>query len=60
MTEFHKGNSGRTKSRKVKLASKSLEKARKEIIRRGLDRFEKGSLENMSGFSNISITSKAA
>ena len=60
MTEFHKGNSGRTKSRKVKLASKSLEKARKEIIRRGLDRFEKGSLENLSGFRNLSITSKAA
>ena len=60
MTEFHKGNSGRTKSRKVKLASKSLEKARKEIIRRGLNRLEKGSLENMSDFRNVSLTSKAA
>ena len=60
MTEFHKGNSGRTKSRKVKLASKSVEKARKEIIRRGLDRFEKGSLGNLSGFRNLTITSKAA
>jgi len=60
MTEFHKGNSGRTKSRKVKLASKSLEKARKEIIRRGLDRLEKDSLGNVSDFRNVSLTSKAA
>ena len=60
MTEFHKANSGKTKSRKVKLASKSLEKARREIIRRGLDRFENISLENMSGFRDISMTSKAA
>ena len=59
MTEFHKGNSGRTKSRKVKLASKSLEKARKEIIRRGLDRLEKGSLDNMSDFMNVSLSSIA-
>ena len=58
-TEFHKGNSGRTKSRKVKLASKSLEKARKEIIRRGLDRLEKGSLDNMSDFRNVSLSSIA-
>jgi hypothetical protein len=60
MTEFHKGNAGRTKSRKVKLASKSLEKARKEIIRRGLDRLEKDSLGNVSDFRNVSLTSKAA
>jgi len=60
MTEFHKGNSGRTKTRKVKLASKSLEKAQKEINRRGLDRLEKGSLDNMSDFRNVSLTSKAA
>ncbi|MDA7790672.1 hypothetical protein N8988_01270 [Opitutales bacterium] len=59
MTEFHKGNSSRTKSRKVKLASKSLEKARKEIIRRGLDRLEKGSLDNMSDFRNVSLSSIA-
>lgn len=59
MTEFHKGNAGRTKSRKVKLASKSLEKARKEIIRRGLDRSEKGSLDNMSDFRNVSLSSIA-
>ena len=59
MTEFHKGNAGRTKSRKVKLASKSLEKARKEIIRRGLDRSGKGSLDNMSDFRNVSLSSIA-
>jgi len=59
MTEFHKGNSGRTKTRKVKLASKSLEKARKEINRRGLDRLEKGSLDNMSDFRNVSLSTKA-
>ena len=59
MTEFHKGNAGRAKSRKVKLASKSLEKARKEIIRRGLDRLEKGSLDNMSDFMNVSLSSIA-
>jgi len=35
---------GRAKIRMVRLSSKSLEKAEKEVARRGLDKFEKFSI----------------
>tara|TARA_Y100000022_G_scaffold200629_1_gene216922 strand:+ start:2735 stop:3400 length:666 start_codon:yes stop_codon:yes gene_type:complete len=40
MTELCDSKTGRSKVRKIKLASKSLIKAKKEVVRRGLDRFE--------------------
>ncbi|MBN38031.1 MAG: hypothetical protein CMI29_06140 [Opitutae bacterium] len=41
MTELSEGKNVRAKSKTVKLASKSLDKALKEVSRRGLDKFEK-------------------
>lgn len=41
MTELPEGKNVRAKSKSVKLASKSLDKALKEVSRRGLDKFEK-------------------
>ena len=40
MTEMPEGNNIRAKSKSIKLASKSLDKALKEVTRRGLDKFE--------------------
>ena len=41
MTELSEGKSVRAKTKTIKLASKSLDKALKEVSRRGLDKFEK-------------------
>ena len=41
MTEPVSRNGKRTKTTSVKLSSKSLEKALREVARRGLDKFEK-------------------
>ena len=41
MTEMPDGDNARPKTKSVKLASKSLDKALKEVTRRGLDKFEK-------------------
>jgi hypothetical protein len=41
MTEMPGSQGGRPKIRLVRLSSKSLEKAEKEVARRGLDKFEK-------------------
>jgi hypothetical protein len=41
MTELSEGKNVRAKSKTIKLASKSLDKALKEVSRRGLDKFEK-------------------
>jgi len=41
MTELPEGKNARVKSKTIKLASKSLDKALKEVSRRGLDKFEK-------------------
>ena len=41
MTEMPDSDGARPKSKTVKLASKSLDKALKEVARRGLDKFEK-------------------
>ena len=40
MTEVNSNQEGRVKHRSVKLSSKSLAKAEKEVIRRGLNKFE--------------------
>jgi hypothetical protein len=44
MTEMPLSKGGRSKIRMVRLSSKSLEKAEKEVVRRGLDKFEKLSI----------------
>ena len=41
MTEMPQGKSARPRTKNVKLASKSLDKALREVARRGLDKFEK-------------------
>lgn len=41
MTEMPEAKNARPKTKNVKLASKSLDKALKEVARRGLDKFEK-------------------
>ena len=41
MTEMPAAKNARPKTKNVKLASKSLDKALKEVARRGLDKFEK-------------------
>lgn len=41
MTEMPSGKNSRPKTKSVKLASKSLDKALKEVARRGLDKFDK-------------------
>jgi len=41
MTEVLSESKGKTRIRKIKLSSKSLEKAEKEVVRRGLNAFEK-------------------
>ncbi len=41
MTELSEGKNVRAKTKAIKLASKSLDKALKEVSRRGLDKFEK-------------------
>ncbi len=54
------GKTGRIKIRKIKLASKSLIKAKKEVIRRGLDRFEKFAGEKEFLPQKLSSSAKAA
>lgn len=41
MADLPQGRGTRFKVRKIKLSSKSLEKAKKEVVRRGLNKFEK-------------------
>ena len=41
MTEMPSGKNSRPKTKSIKLASKSLDKALKEVTRRGLDKFDK-------------------
>jgi len=40
MKDLTCGESGKVRTRKIKLASKSIEKAEKEVVRRGLNKFE--------------------
>jgi len=54
MTEMPSSQDGRVKYRSVKLSSKSLAKAEKEVVRRGLDKFEKFS----AGISTESTTAQ--
>lgn len=60
MKELIEGKSGRLKVRKVKLASKSLEKAEREIIRRGLNKFEKFTSGKVNSEHCRNLTPKAA
>ena len=46
MTELSEGKNIRAKTKTIKLASKSLDKALKEVSRRGLDKFEKFEKKN--------------
>ena len=52
MTEMPAAKNARPKTKNVKLASKSLDKALKEVARRGLDKFEK--FENKSKRKKVS------
>ena len=53
MTELSEGKSVRAKTKTIKLASKSLGKALKEVSRRGLDKFEKKVRKKKSSPSKI-------
>ena len=53
MTELSEGKSVRAKTKTIKLASKSLDKALKEVSRRGLDKFEKKVRKKKSSPSKI-------
>jgi hypothetical protein len=53
MTELSEGKNVRAKTKTIKLASKSLDKALKEVSRRGLDKFEKKDKEKKSSHSKI-------
>ena len=60
MTDLDGGSSGRSKTKKIKLASKSLSKAKKEVIRRGLNKFEKFSSIKGSEFKESCLSVKVA
>ena len=60
MLDLPDGKSTRMKMRKIKLASKSLVKAKKEVIRRGLNRFEKFSSTKEPSANPLSSSIKAA
>ena len=60
MTELPEGKNVRAKSKSVKLASKSLDKALKEVSRRGLDKFEKFEQKEKKNKSSRSKIKQAA
>jgi len=60
MAEISEDRKGTIKFRKIKLASKSLLKAKREVIRRGLNRFEKFSDFNNGANRKFSSEHKAA
>jgi len=59
MTAMPSGKNSRPKTKSVKLASKSLDKALKEVVRRGLDKFDKFE-DNAKGKKVSSPKSKQA
>lgn len=60
MTELSEGKSVRAKTKTIKLASKSLDKALKEVSRRGLDKFEKFEKKDKKKKSSPSKIKQAA
>jgi hypothetical protein len=60
MTEPVGKKGSRMKSKLVKLSSKSLEKALREVSRRGLDKFEKFEDENFTSKIRTTSPKKAA
>jgi hypothetical protein len=60
MAEISEERKGTIKFRKIKLASKSLLKAKREVIRRGLNRFEKFSDFDNGANRKFSSEHKAA
>ena len=60
MTELSEGKNVRAKTKTIKLASKSLDKALKEVSRRGLDKFEKFEKKNKKKKSSASKIKQAA
>ena len=60
MTELSEGKNVRAKTKTIKLASKSLDKALKEVSRRGLDKFEKFEKKDKKKKSSPSKIKQAA
>lgn len=60
MTELPEGKNARAKSKTIKLASKSLDKALKEVSRRGLDKFEEFEKKDKKKKSSPSKIKQAA
>jgi hypothetical protein len=51
---------GKAKIRKIKLSSKSLDKAKREVTRRGLDRFEKFTNKRDTSLTQMTVPVRAA
>ena len=60
MTDVERGKSGRGKVKKVKLTSKSLDKAKKEVVRRGLNKFENFTTSKKPEILEKIVVNKAA
>jgi len=60
MTELSEGKNVRAKTKTIKLASKSLDKALKEVSRRGLDKFDKFEKKDKKKKSSPSKIKQAA
>ena len=60
MTGMVRGKSGKGKVKKVKLTSKSLDKAKKEVVRRGLNKFENFTTSKKPEILEKIVVNKAA